>query len=66
MCLMRLVSVSSGREATSQQHNSSRLGHRFVNCYHVILICAFVVVTTYDSESDHPGLNPEWGPIHIL
>ena len=23
-----------------------------------------VVVTAYDSESGHPGSNPEWGPIY--
>ena len=30
-----------------------------------LLLCSgSVVVTTYDSESDRPGSNPEWGAIY--
>ena len=32
---------------------------------HKIKLCSgSVVVTDYDFESDHPGSNPEWGPIY--
>ena len=30
----------------------------------ILALCAVVVITAYDSESGHPGSNPEWGLIY--